>query len=480
VAVADLTGNGISDLVVPSQHGNVGTVDILLGNGDGTFQPPVSYPAGASAFSAAVGDFDGDGTPDLAVSDPASNTVNILLGNGGGSFQAPVSYPTGSDPLTVLAADLTGNGILDLAVANESSNTVSSLLGNGDGSFQPAQSYSAGTQLLNGMALGDFNGDGSPDLVCADYHSPVVTVLLGNGDGSFQAPVSYPAGPSGLAYSVTVGDFDGDGILDLAVANPRGFSEGMVSILRGNSDGSFQAPVSYPTGNQNPVSVAVADFNGDGIADLAVVNSNGEFNSNVGVLLGNGDGSFQAATTYSVGDAPSGVAVGDFNGDGFPDLAVADTNGGNFPGSVSVLINAADWGGGPAPARPPRGQQGMALLGSNPALGAGDPAQLSVPDHRGVVRYASTVTFSTSDEGPGVVLPDPHLFTGADGGTHPFTGAFVLLTSGPQMLWADDTDGGFCISAVLTVQDGGAPKPAPYGAAEGREKWCQIIFSHLK
>jgi hypothetical protein len=344
VTVAALTGNGISDLVVPSQHGNVGTVDILRGNGDGSFQPAVSYPAGISAFHAAVGDFDGDGTPDLAVSDGSSNTVNILLGNGDGSFQAPVSYPAGGGPVTVLAADLTGNGILDLAVANESSNTVSILRGNGDGTFQPAQSFPAGTQILNWMALGDFDGDGSPDLVCANYNSPVVYVLLGNGDGSFQAPVSYPAGPFGSAYSVTVGDFDGDGILDLAVVN--GSSEGLVSILRGNGDGSFQAPVSYPTGDQGPVSVAVADLDRDGTADLAVVNNGSGGNGNVGVLLGNGDGSFQVPTTYTVGPSPRFLAAGDFNGDGFPDLAVPNSNYGS-PGSVSVLINAADWNGGP-------------------------------------------------------------------------------------------------------------------------------------
>jgi hypothetical protein len=355
VTVADLTGHGISDLVVPSQHGNVGTVDILLGNGDGTFQPAVSYRAGSSAFQAAVGDFDRDGTLDLAVVDAGAN-VSILLGNGDGSFQAPVSYPAGPAPITVLAADLNGDGILDLAVANETSNTVSILRGNGDGTFQAAQSYPTDTHILNWMALGDFDGDGSPDLVCANYGVNTVNVLLGNGDGSFQAPVSYTAGPAGsFPYAVSVGEFDGDRALDLAVPNQNGLSEGMVSILRGNGDGSFQAPVSYPTGDQGPISVAVADYNRNGIADLAVVNDGSGGNGNVGVLLGNGDGSFQASTTYTVGPAPRFLAAGDFNGDGFPDLAVPNTNGGN-PGSVSVLINAADWSGGPPGAPPSAGE----------------------------------------------------------------------------------------------------------------------------
>ena len=289
-----------------------------------TFQAQISYGTGTGPWSVAVGDFNGDGIPDLAVANETSNTVSVLLGKGDSTFQAQTTYATGTGPWSVAVGDFNGDGIRDLVTANVGDSTVSVLLGKGDGTFQAQTTY-ATTLNPTSVAVGDFNGDGIPDLAVANYD--YLNVLLGNGDGSFQAPVAYVAGFE--QGSVAVGDFNGDGIPDLVTANT---GDNTVSVLLGKGDGTFQAQTTYATGN-GPNSVAVGDFNGDGIPDLAVGNINGNA---VSVLLGKGDGTFEAQTTYGTGNWPRSVAVGDFNGDGLPDLAVANEN----DSTVSVLLNS--------------------------------------------------------------------------------------------------------------------------------------------
>jgi len=306
---------------------------VQLGNGDGTFQASVDpHCAGPmeDPGSSAVGDFNGDGKSDVVVVDSGNGVgglyqgADVLLGNGDGTFQRSVRYAAGSDPYFVAVGDFNGDGNADLAVANHGSNNVSVLLGNGDGTFQAAVNYAVGSEPYS-VSVGDFNGDGNTDLAVADSGSNNVSVLLGNGDGTFQAAVNYATGTK--PESVTVGDFNGDGNADLAVAN---YGSNNVSLLLGNGDGTFQAAVNYAAGTK-PDSVTVGDFNGDGNADLAVANYG---SNNVSLLLGNGDGTFQAAVNYAAGTQPDSVTVGDFNGDGRPDLAVADYGGG-----VSILLN---------------------------------------------------------------------------------------------------------------------------------------------
>ena len=196
------------------------------------------------------------------------------------------------------------------------------------GGFLAAKGWGTGTGAYS-VAVGDFNGDGNADLAVANYSAGTVTVLLGNGDGTFRAGVDYGAGSNPI--SVAIGDFNGDGKADLAVAN-SGY--GTVSILLGNGDGTFHYVAGYWVA-LNPVSVACGDFNGDGKVDLAVANAGSNY---VNVLLGKGDGTFQIAVNYAAGSWPNSVAVGDFNGDGKADLAVADWNGNN----VSVLLGNGD------------------------------------------------------------------------------------------------------------------------------------------
>jgi hypothetical protein len=322
VAVGDFNGDGKLDLAVANEGSN--NISILLGMGDGTFQAAVDYGAGTAPDSVAVGDFRRDGKLDLVVANDGSNNVSILLGNGDGTFQAAVNYGVGSAPTSVAVGDFNGDGKLDLAVVNELSNNVSILLGNGDGMFQAAVNYGAGLSLFS-VAVGDFNGDGKLDLAVASGGSDYVSVLLGNGDGTFKTAVQYVAGLEPI--SVAVADFNGDGKLDLAVAN---YESNNVSILLGKGDGTFQAAVDYGIGTENypatPGSVAVGDFNGDGKLDLVVGGVESDNVSVVSVLLGNGDGTFQAAVNYGAGAGQTSVAVGDFNGDGRLDLA--------FPASV--------------------------------------------------------------------------------------------------------------------------------------------------
>ncbi len=330
VAVGDFNGDGKLDLVTANYGAN--DASVLLGNGDGTFHTAVNYGVGSMPDWVTVGDFNHDGKLDLAVANECGNdptcqsggTVGVLLGNGDGTFQTMVSYKTGANSASVAVGDFNGDGKPDLVVTNYGSANVSVLLGNGDGTFQTAVNYRVGS-VPTSVAVGDFNGDGKLDLAVTNESSNDVSVLLGNGDGTFQAAVNYAAGSG--AYWVSAGDLRGNGKLDLVVANLAGDN---VSVLLGNGDGTFQAAVNYGMGNE-PESVALADFNGDGKPDLAVA----VLVQTLSALVGNGDGTFQAGMNFGVGYGPFSAAVGDFNGDGKPDLVTANEYGSN----LSILLN---------------------------------------------------------------------------------------------------------------------------------------------
>jgi len=319
-AVGDFDSDGKLDAAVANagDRTNASTVSVLLGNGDGTFQQAANYGVDVFPIAVAVGDFNGDGKLDLVVVNYRSQDVSVLLGKGDGTFQAAVNYAVGVDPSLVLVADLNGDGNQDLAVANAGGG-VSVLLGRGDGTFEAGPIQGAGI-FANWAAVGDFNGDNKLDLVLVQPAIPGnVFVLLGNGDGTFQAGVAYSAGDN--PWSVVAGDFNRDGKLDLAVSDA--YLGGPVNVLLGNGDGTFQAAVPYNIGGQvQPEGLALGDFNGDGNLDLVVTTSG---RTKVNLLLGNGDGTFQAALGYSQGSSCT-AAVGDFNRAGRLDFTATSCN----------------------------------------------------------------------------------------------------------------------------------------------------------
>jgi hypothetical protein len=367
VAVADVNGDGKPDIVVANgNEGNGdGSVGVLLGNGNGTFKRVVTYDSGA-AFSdfVVIADMNGDGKPDIVVANTGGGangdgSVGVLLGNGDGTFQPAVTYDSGGQgPDSVAVADVNLDGKPDILVANgcfgincTSGPWVGVLLGNGDGTFQPAVTYDNGGLIPKAVAIADVNGDGKPDMLVANtYPSSLdpkaVGVRLGNGDGTFQSEVFYGISTNG-ASSVVAADINRDGKLDLMFAMDD-FAGG-VGVLLGNGDGTFQPPATYASGGSEtggPV-LAVADVNGDGKPDLLVANFAGFCTPScagaVDVLLGNGDGTFQSATSYSSGGyGTQSVAVAHLSANDKPDAVVANQNPSAFggPGTVSVLLDA--------------------------------------------------------------------------------------------------------------------------------------------
>lgn len=335
VTTADLRSLGRQDMAVADHTDN--TVSIFLSNGDGTFANATTDATGTGPVSIATGDFNGDAKPDLVVANQTANTISVLLGNGDGTFQPKTDIPTGSGPISVVAAAFNNknNANLGFAVANHADNTISIFLGNGDGTFTPATPSAIATGVgPSSIAAADFNGDGIIDLAVTNQTDNTVSIFLGNGNGTFQPRVDYATGNGPLF--VATGDFIGNGVLDLAVANN---TDDTVSILLGQTNtsgtaiGTFGAQTVFPAGN-GPTSIAVADYNVDGRPDLAVTD---QTDNAVSLLLGLGEGSFGPNLELPVGTDPLSIVTADFNGDGRPDAAVAN-DGSN---TVSVILNSS-------------------------------------------------------------------------------------------------------------------------------------------
>ena len=335
VVAGHLTNGGDLDLAIADYLSN--QVAVLLGNGDGTFQPPLKFPVPAPV-GIAVGDLNGDGKPDLAVVESGgtgNGALGIFLGNGDGTFRKSTTYLVGVEPISVAMADFNGDGNLDVAVANSNQDgkagNVMVLLGNGRGNLGKPKVYNV-TGAPWSIAARDLNGDKFPDLAVTQETGGSVAVLLNDGTGKFLPPVSYSTGGGGIV-DVKIADLRKNGDQDLVVAS---LSQGMVVFLN-NGDGTFGQPTIYqPCGNgcQPPEACVVADFNRDGHLDVACATSF----QNSYFFYGGGNGHFGEANpindTINFNGGYS-IAAGDFNRDKAPDLAIPI----ELKGKVAIMLN---------------------------------------------------------------------------------------------------------------------------------------------
>ena len=459
--VADFNGDGIPDLAGVGLN----SASIMLGNANGAFRAKAQFPAGGPAQDLVAGDFNGDGRLDLAVSINDPNvSLALLTGNGDGTFNAPVTFQINTahvDSPAIIAADLDNDGRLDLVLAHaiscftspcSAARTITVLLGFGDGTFQFPIEIEVGTGMSR-IAVGDFNRDTIKDLAIAGDRSQVYT-LLGVGNGTFlqQPTITLTADTLGVdGTDIDVGDLNGDTIQDLVVAIPTNGSR--TGILLGNGDGTFQATrILIEPNLLVPQFQVIGDFNRDNIPDIAITLANGS-RGLMEIRNGVGDGTFRAPVLYAVPPPLSSVGggtivTGDFNGDGRPDVGVPIT--GANPG-LAVLINST----GSVAVQPALGT----LTATPSTVSSGNTTDLQISLSQGVAPSGG-FTFTVSSSNSAVLSVPSSAFMPAGASTIRFNGAAGSVTSNQSAIVRVRNNQLGRRDVTVTVTPG-TPTPAP-------------------
>lgn len=394
---ADFNGDGRPDLA----GSGADVVSIMLGNGNGTFQTKIDFPVAAPPQSVTAGDFNSDGRVDVvaALNDPEIGLA-LLTGTGTGTFNPPTYFPntSGFDSPAIAATDLNGDGRLDLVVMHgiaaftapiRVARSITVLLGNGNGTFQTPSEVDVGTGPM-AMAVVDLNRDGIKDVAVGGGNTEL-SILLGVGNGTFVRQPVVTLVPGGDSFSacndIGVGDLNRDGIQDLVV--PLGNGHGN-AILIGNGDGTFQVRSRIQIDETfAPLHVVVADFNRDGLLDIARTLGDGS-RGLLQILRGNGDGTFQAPERYLVPPPSRGgmaIIAGDWNNDAKPDVAFVE--GGAGAPTIDVATNTT--GGVPPP------PLGVASVGLNPATVAGGSSSTATVTLTAVAQASTTVAITSNN-----------------------------------------------------------------------------------
>lgn len=382
IAVGDFNLDGDPDLVVANRLDDAavtGPIMALLGGAGATFSAATQVSLSA-ASSVAVGDFNSDSFPDIVYTTapraPATGSVGVYVGGPGGTFRGEHStlLAANSGATSVAIGDFNGDNDPDLAIALSSANRVAILVGLPNGGEFGAPTFLTAGGGPSSVAVGEFNGDTDPDLVVAEAGSDALLVLIGGPGSTFSGLLQKALPLNSDPSSVVVGEFNGDNDRDLAVAAPGTDS---VYVLLGTAGLAFSNPPPLRSGGNDPVSVAVGDFNADTDPDLTVANFASD---SVSTFIGGAGGSFSLIANKAAGDGPARVAVADFNADGKPDIAVTNRNA----ETVSILRNSSQASVSATPGSPSFGTQ---LLGTSSrrqtiALSNVGDAQLEISDIR--------------------------------------------------------------------------------------------------
>ncbi len=341
IVSGDFNGDGIPDFVIGQSAFFPGAgVTVFLGRIGGSLGKGAVYAAGHATGYVAVGDINHDGKLDIIATNAVTGSLEILMGKGDGTFREPVSIPLPDIPRGVVAGDFNGDGWVDVAVVG-STGKVYVLLNDRKGSLRAATAYSLSGRAFE-LVAADVNGDGKIDLCMAMSDTSRVAILLGKGDGTFASAGDYETTVAS-PYGIAVADVDHDGKADLVITSP---ATGKIVVARGNGDGTFNSPTVYAAGVSTlmasaPVDMALADVNGDGYPDIVYANAE---SSTVGVLLNDGDGEFYGPAEFHAESGAVAVTIADLNQDGWLDVVAA----GSYAGRVAVLYNATGAAGLPA------------------------------------------------------------------------------------------------------------------------------------